>query len=109
MASYIWAGKVSLGAFGHKINGWIAYGASQPGVDNVGTWQAFNNYPIGGYRVDMSYDFSGYYTTEQGVVQLTKITTSGWLDSVAFDGDQVIVAGWFGTDQARASHTTTLF
>ena len=55
MASYIWAGKVSLGAFGYKINGWIAaYDASQPGVDNVGTWQFSNSYPIGGYRVDMS-------------------------------------------------------
>lgn len=102
MASYIWAGKVSLGAFGYKINGWIAaYGASQPGVDNVGTWQAFNNYPIGGYNVDMSYDFNGYYTTEQGAAQPEKITTSGWLDSVAFDGDQMVVAGWFGTDQAK--------
>lgn len=102
MASYIWAGKVSLGAFGYKINGWIAaYRASQPGVDNVGTWQFSSKYPIGGYNVDMSYDFSGYYTTEQGAAQPEKVTTSGWLDSVAFDGDQVVVAGWFGTDQAK--------
>ena len=34
-------------------------------------------------------------------MQPAKITTSGWLDSVAFDGDQVIVSGWFGTDQAK--------
>ena len=103
MASYIWAGKVSLGAFGYKINGWIAaYRASQPGVDNVGTWQFSSAYPIPGYGgIDMSYDFSGYYTTEQGAVQPTKITTGGYLDSVAFDGDQVAVSGWFGTDQAK--------
>nr|DAF41661.1 MAG TPA: PlyB like endolysin [Caudoviricetes sp.] len=102
MASYIWSGKVSLGAFGYKINGWIAaYGASQPGVDNVGTWQFSSNYPIGGYRVDMSYDFSGYYTTEQDATQPEKITTGGWLDVIAFDGNQMTVSGWFGTDQAK--------
>ena len=35
---------------------------SQPGVDNVGTWQFRSDYPIGGERIDMSYDFSGFYT-----------------------------------------------
>ena len=42
---------------------WVAnYGVSQPGVDNVGTWQWTDNYKIAGTGVDMSYDFSGFYT-----------------------------------------------
>lgn len=102
MASYVWNGSVNFGTIGYRLNKWIAaYGASQPGVDNVGTWQAFNNYPIGGLRVDMSYDFGGYYTTEQGAVQPEKITTKGCLDTVAFDGEKIVVSGWFGTDKAK--------
>lgn len=102
MASYIWAGKVNLGSFGYQLNAWIAsYGASQPGVDNVGTWQFSSEYPIVGVKLDMSYDFSGYYTTEQGAAEPEKVTSGGYLDSVTFDGDRVSVSGWFGTDQAQ--------
>ena len=102
MASYVWNGSVNFGTFGYRLNKWIAaYGASQPGVDGVGTWQFSSTYPIGGLRVDMSYDFSGYYTTEQGAVQPEKITTNGYLDTVAFNGEKIVVSGWFGTDKAK--------
>ena len=62
MASWIWAKRINLSKIG-KINLWIAnYGVSQPNVDNVGTWQYTNKFPILGKRIDMSYDFNGYYT-----------------------------------------------
>lgn len=42
-------------------NMWIAnWGVSQPGIDNVGTWQFTSNFQ--GLNVDMSYDFHGLYT-----------------------------------------------
>ena len=62
MASWIWAKRINLSKIG-KINLWIAnYGVSQPNVDNVGTWQYTNKFPILGKGIDMSYDFNGYYT-----------------------------------------------
>lgn len=61
-ASWIWAKRVDRNRLIAK-NLWIAsYGVSQPGVDNVGTWQFRSDYPVGGEGIDMSYDFSGFYT-----------------------------------------------
>lgn len=44
-------------------NVWVAaYGTDKPGLDDVGTWQFTSEYPVGGIKVDMSYDFKGLYT-----------------------------------------------
>ena len=60
MASWIWSGYLNPAALLAK-NRWIArYGASEPGVANVGTWQYTDNFQ--GLHVDMSYDFHGLYT-----------------------------------------------
>lgn len=60
MASWIWSSRIDPKALIAK-NLWIArYQATQPGVDNVGTWQFTDNYK--GLNVDMSYDFKGLYT-----------------------------------------------
>lgn len=62
MASWFWQGRLNAAQLIAK-NKWVAnYGVSQPGVDNVGTWQFSSNYNIAGNGVDMSYDFSGFYT-----------------------------------------------
>lgn len=62
MASWFWQGRLDAAQLIAK-NKWVAnYGVSQPGVDNVGTWQFSSNYNIAGNGVDMSYDFSGFYT-----------------------------------------------
>lgn len=60
MASWVWYRRLDLAKL-PRLNLWIAnYGVSQPGVDRVGTWQFTSNWQ--GLRVDMSDDFSGYYT-----------------------------------------------
>ena len=62
MASWFWSGRLNAAQLIAK-NKWVAnYDVSQPGVDNVGTWQWTNNYKIAGTGVDMSYDFNGFYT-----------------------------------------------
>lgn len=62
MASWFWSGRLNAAQLIAK-NKWVAnYGVSQPGVDNVGTWQWTDNYKIAGTGVDMSYDFNGFYT-----------------------------------------------
>lgn len=62
MASWFWSGRLNAAQLIAK-NKWVAnYDVSQPGVDNVGTWQWTDNYKIAGTGVDMSYDFSGFYT-----------------------------------------------
>ena len=62
MASWFWQGRLNAAQLIAK-NKWVAnYGVSQPGVDNVGLWQFTSTYNIAGNEVDMSYDFSGFYT-----------------------------------------------
>lgn len=62
MASWFWSGRLNAAQLIAK-NKWVANNdVSQPGVDNVGTWQWTDNYKIAGTGVDMSYDFSGFYT-----------------------------------------------
>lgn len=62
MASWFWNGTLNLDAILAK-NKWVAnYGVSQPGVNNVGTWQFSSSWTVNGSKVDMSYDFSGFYT-----------------------------------------------
>lgn len=62
MASWFWSGRLNAAQLIAK-NKWVAnYDVSQPGVDNVGLWQFTSTYNIAGNEVDMSYDFSGFYT-----------------------------------------------
>lgn len=59
-ASWIWYHYLDPKTLIAK-NMWIAnYGPSQPGVDNVGTWQFTDNF--NGLHVDMSYDFHNFYS-----------------------------------------------
>lgn len=57
MASWFWANKLPRN---YPI--WVAnYGVDKPGVNNAAAWQYTSNY--NGQSVDMSYDFSGIFTT----------------------------------------------
>lgn len=57
MASWFWANKLPRN---YPI--WVAnYGVDAPQVDNAAAWQYTNNF--NGQHVDMSYDFSGIFTT----------------------------------------------
>lgn len=67
MASWCWTGRIAFSKLGIPVNRWIAnYGAKQPGVDNVGTWQWTSTFAVYGCKIDMSYDFKGYYTKPLG-------------------------------------------
>lgn len=62
MASWFWEKRLVQSELLTK-NDWVAnYGKSQPGVPNVDTWQFTNSFPVYGIKIDMSYDFHGYYT-----------------------------------------------
>lgn len=75
MASWFWQGRLNAAQLIAK-NKWVSnYGVSQPGVDNVGTWQWTDNYKIAGTGVDMSYDFSGFYTNADTNANEPKIAT----------------------------------
>lgn len=44
-------------------NLWVAaYGTDKPGLDDVGTWQFTSEYQVAGTKIDMSYDFKGFYS-----------------------------------------------
>lgn len=75
MASWFWQGRLNAAQLIAK-NKWVAnYGVSQPGIDNVGTWQWTDNYKIAGTGVDMSYDFNGFYTNVDISVNESKTAT----------------------------------
>ncbi|MCI2171103.1 GH25 family lysozyme [Schleiferilactobacillus perolens] len=58
MASWFWYNKLPRN---YPI--WVAnYGVDKPGVDNAAAWQYTSNY--NGQSVDMSYDFTGLFTTQ---------------------------------------------
>lgn len=43
---------------------WVAaYEVSQPGIDNADAWQYSSDLVINGSRTDVSYDFTGFYTS----------------------------------------------
>lgn len=67
-----------------------------PGIsDHIGAWQFTDNFY--GEHIDASVDLTGVFTkmTQQ------KITSGGNLDSVRFDGNKLIVSGWFASAQAQ--------
>ncbi|MHC3378041.1 GH25 family lysozyme (plasmid) [Ligilactobacillus equi] len=67
-------------------NKWVAnYGVSQPGLDDVGTWQYTASFPVNGVNVDMSYDFHGYYTEGKAAqVVAMPVTASSSSDDQTF-------------------------
>lgn len=74
MASWFWNGILNPDIILAK-NKWVAnYGVSQPGVDNVGTWQFKSTWEVYGIKIDMSYDFSGFYTDGHKNIQATNPT-----------------------------------
>lgn len=93
MASWFWNGTLNPDAILAK-NKWVAnYGVSQPGVNNVGTWQFSSSWTVNGAKVDMSYDFSGFYTerhvttNSESVVNTPKpklqpVTYDTWTDNL---------------------------
>ncbi|OUN19364.1 hypothetical protein B5G36_02275 [Ligilactobacillus salivarius] len=93
MASWFWNGTLNPDAILAK-NKWVAnYGVSQPGVNNVGTWQFSSSWTVNGAKVDMSYDFSGFYTerhitaNSESVVNTPKpkpqsVTYNTWTDNL---------------------------
>ncbi len=56
-------------------------------------WQFSSN--AWGEQIDISVDFTGVFTMEE------KVTSGGNLDSVRFDGDKLVVNGWFAAAQAQ--------
>ena len=93
MASWFWNGTLNPDVILAK-NKWVAnYGVSQPGVNNVGTWQFSSSWTVNGAKVDMSYDFSGFYTerhvtaNSESVVNTPKpkpqpVTYDTWTDNL---------------------------
>lgn len=93
MASWFWNGTLNPDVILAK-NKWVAnYGVSQPGVNNVGTWQFSSSWTVNGAKVDMSYDFSGFYTerhvtaNSESVVNTPKpkpqaVTYDSWADNL---------------------------
>lgn len=93
MASWFWNGILNPDIILAK-NKWVAnYGVSKPGVNNVGTWQFSSSWTVNGSKVDMSYDFSGFYTerhitaNSESVVNTPKpkpkaVTYDSWTDNL---------------------------
>lgn len=75
MASWFWEKRLIQSELLAK-NDWVAnYGRSQPGVPNVGTWQFTNSFSVYGIKIDMSYDFHGYYTDPKMVSWRSALNT----------------------------------
>lgn len=96
-ASWVRNGRVDPTQLG--VNLWVAaYNPTAPGVDNVGTWQYTSSFPINGNNVDMSYDFSGYYTNGA----TTHPTNEAHLDGVNVTKDTITFNGWHAADGSSA-------
>ena len=61
-------------------NLWVAaYGTDRPGLDNVGTWQFTSEYQVAGTKIDMSYDFKGFYSkAKQSSNNNSAVQSSAW-------------------------------
>ncbi|KRL34882.1 GH25 family lysozyme [Liquorilactobacillus uvarum] len=69
MASWFWNKRLDVDQLIAK-NLWVAnYGVSAPGVKNVGLWQYTNSFDVDGGKVDMNYDFNGFYTKSLSAVK----------------------------------------
>ncbi|KRL00231.1 hypothetical protein FC81_GL000129 [Liquorilactobacillus capillatus DSM 19910] len=62
MASWFWTNRLNPQQLIAK-NLWVAnYGVAEPGVKNVGLWQYTSAFVADGVKLDMNYDFNGFYT-----------------------------------------------
>lgn len=108
MASWFWQGRLNAAQLIAK-NKWVAnYGVSQPGVDNVGLWQFTSTYNIAGNEVDMSYDFSGFYTNASVTSESKTVTDTPTPNPVAVPKTWVDNLGdtWHAEDGKFISNTT---
>lgn len=108
MASWFWQGRLNAAQLIAK-NKWVAnYGVSQPGVDNVGTWQFSSTYNIAGNGVDMSYDFSGFYTNANVTPESKTVISTPTPKPVAVPTTWVDNLGdtWHAEDGKFISNTT---
>lgn len=99
----LWDYEAIYKATGAKL--WIASyptmsGVTQPDYEyfpaistHTDAWQFSSN--AWGEQIDISVDFTGVFTMEE------KVTSGGNLDSVRFDGNKLVVNGWFATAQAQ--------
>lgn len=99
----LWDYEAIYKATGAKL--WIASyptmsGVTQPDYEyfpaistHTDAWQFSSN--AWGEQIDISVDFTGVFTMEE------KVTSGGNLDSVRFDGNKLIVSGWFASAQAQ--------
>ena len=107
MASWFWQGRLNAAQLIAK-NKWVAnYGVSQPGVDNVGLWQFTSTYNIAGNEVDMSYDFSGFYTNANVTPESKTVTDTPTPKPVAVPKTWVDNLGdtWHAEDGKFISNT----
>ena len=99
----LWDYEAIYKATGAKL--WIASyptmaGVTQPDYEyfpaistHTDAWQFGSN--AWGEQIDISVDFTGVFTMEE------KVTSGGNLDSVRFDGNKLVVNGWFAAAQAQ--------
>ncbi|OYS70356.1 GH25 family lysozyme [Limosilactobacillus reuteri] len=99
----LWDYEAIYKATGAKL--WIASyptmaGVTQPDYEyfpaistHTDAWQFSSN--AWGEQIDISVDFTGVFTMEE------KVTSGGNLDSVRFDGNKLVVNGWFAAAQAQ--------
>ena len=99
----LWDYEAIYKATGAKL--WIASyptmsGVTQPDYEyfpaistHTDAWQFSSN--AWGEQIDISVDFTGVFTMEG------KVTSGGSLDSVRFDGNKLVVNGWFAAAQAQ--------
>ena len=99
----LWDYEAIYKATGAKL--WIASyptmsGVTQPDYEyfpaistHTDAWQFSGN--AWGEQIDISVDFTGVFTMEE------KVTSGGSLDSVRFDGNKLVVNGWFAAAQAQ--------
>lgn len=107
---YSYSGMASLWDYNAIYNAtgaplWIAAYPTMAGVtnanfgyfpsisDHTGAWQFTDNFY--GAHLDCSVDLTGIFTSQP----VQEITSGGYLDTVNFNGNQVHVAGWFGSDK----------
>ena len=99
----LWDYEAIYKATGAKL--WIASyptmsGVTQPDYEyfpaistHTDAWQFSSN--AWGEQIDISVDFTGVFTMEE------EVTSGGNLDSVRFDGNKLVVNGWFAAAQAQ--------
>ncbi|KRM95084.1 endolysin [Liquorilactobacillus aquaticus DSM 21051] len=100
MASWFWNGRLDVRQLIAK-NLWVAnYGVPAPGVANVGLWQYTNVFDVDGVKLDMNYDFNGFYTKLPLTVKNKVVTNKGLDNFIDVLGDK-----WFYQHGRFTTHT----